>query len=124
MATRGPGTYKIPAAGDAPVDFRVALLKGVEWEHLRTVQRSRGVGEPPLFLGSAVFWALRDALKAARAEWGVGVGEGGKGIKADDVLRLQSPATPERVRVSCVDPIVRRARVEPEEGEKSFFLAI
>ncbi|KAL1969506.1 hypothetical protein VTN77DRAFT_8944 [Rasamsonia byssochlamydoides] len=111
--TRGPGTYKIPGFRDIPQVFNVSLLKDVEWENLRTIQRSRGVGEPPLFMGSAVFFAIRDALKAARKQWGV-----------NEVLSLQSPATPERIRVSCADPIVERARVQPKEGEKSFFVAI
>lgn len=111
--TRGPGNYKIPGFRDIPQIFNVSLLKDVEWENLRTIQRSRGVGEPPLFMGSAVFFAIRDALKAARKQWGV-----------EDVLSLVSPATPERIRVSCADPIVERARVHPKEGEKSFFVAI
>lgn len=111
--TRGPGTYKIPGFRDIPQEFNVSLLKDVNWENLRTIQRSRGVGEPPLFLGSSVFFAIRDALKAARREWG-----------CDDVLRLRSPATVERIRLSCADPIVRRAEVKPEENEKSFFISI
>lgn len=70
-------------------------------------------GEPPLFMGSSVFFAIRDALKAARAEFG-----------ETSVLHLQSPATPERIRISCADPILKRAWVEPREGEKSFFISI
>ncbi|KAL5336813.1 Molybdopterin-binding domain of aldehyde dehydrogenase-domain-containing protein [Aspergillus crustosus] len=111
--TKGPGNYKIPGFRDIPQIFNVSLLKDVTWENLRTIQRSRGVGEPPLFMGSAAFFAIRDALKAARKEWGV-----------TDVLSLVSPATPERIRVSCADPIIERVRVVPEEGEKSFFVAI
>ncbi|KAI2882529.1 hypothetical protein CBS76997_8527 [Aspergillus niger] len=111
--TKGPGNYKIPGFRDIPQIFNVSLLKDVEWENLRTIQRSRGVGEPPLFMGSAVFFAIRDALKAARQQWNV-----------KEVLRLESPATPERIRVSCADPIIERARVVPKEGEKSFFVAI
>lgn len=111
--TKGPGSYKIPGFRDIPQEFNVSLLKDVEWENLRTIQRSRGVGEPPLFMGSAVFFAIRDALKAARREWG-----------DVSVLKLWSPATVERIRTSCVDPIVKRALVEPREGEKSFFMTI
>lgn len=111
--TRGPGAYKIPGFRDIPQEFNVSLLKDVNWENLRTIQRSRGVGEPPLFMGSAVFFAIRDALKAARKEWG-----------EEGVLSLQSPATVERIRVSCADPIVKRATVAPREGEKSFFVSI
>ncbi|KAI9734709.1 MAG: hypothetical protein M1818_006696 [Claussenomyces sp. TS43310] len=121
LATRGPGAYKIPGFRDVPQEFNVSLLKDVEWEELRTIQKSRGVGEPPLFMGSAVFFAIRDALKAARKQYGV-VAEredGGPGM-----LSLESPATPERIRMACVDPIVKRAFVGPQEGEKSFFIAI
>ncbi|KAB8239355.1 putative xanthine dehydrogenase HxA [Aspergillus alliaceus] len=113
VVTKGPGNYKIPGFRDIPQVFNVSLLKDVEWENLRTVQRSRGVGEPPLFMGSAVFFAIRDALKAARKQYNV-----------REVLSLRSPATPERIRVSCADPIIERARVVPKEGEKSFFVEI
>jgi len=40
------------------------------------------------------------------------------------VLSLKSPATVERIRVSCADPILKRAEVRPMEGEKSFFVSI
>lgn len=123
LATRGPGAYKIPGFRDVPQEFNVSLLKDVTWENLRTIQRSRGVGEPPLFMGSAVFFAIRDALKAARKQYGVQA-EIGKDAKGDGLLRLESPATPERIRISCVDPIVNRAFVKPQEGEKSFFMSI
>ncbi|KAI4094273.1 MAG: hypothetical protein LQ344_002352 [Seirophora lacunosa] len=111
--TKGPGTYKIPGFRDIPQVFNVSLLKNVEWEDLRTIQRSRGVGEPPLFMGSSVFFAIRDALRAARKQYGV-----------EEVLELQSPATPERIRISCADPILKRSLVVAGEGEKSFFMSI
>jgi xanthine dehydrogenase/oxidase len=111
--TFSSGAYKIPGFRDIPQTFNVSLLKDVEWKNLRTIQRSRGVGEPPLFMGSTVFFAIRDALKAARRQWGDG-----------SVLSLRSPATPERIRISCSDPILKRAEVEPREGEKSFFVSI
>ncbi|KAK3899601.1 Molybdopterin-binding domain of aldehyde dehydrogenase-domain-containing protein [Staphylotrichum tortipilum] len=127
LFTRGPGAYKIPSFRDIPQQWNVSLLKDVEWADLRTIQRSRGVGEPPLFMGSAVFFAMRDALKAARGAYGVkatvGVDEEGDGL-----LRLRSPATVERVRMECADFIVERVRVEAkgegEEKEKGFFIAI
>ncbi|RYP76842.1 hypothetical protein DL771_001578 [Monosporascus sp. 5C6A] len=131
LFTKGPGAYKIPGFRDIPQVFNVSLLKGVTWKNLRTIQRSRGVGEPPLFMGSAVFFAIRDALKAARADYGVAakvVGQQENGDREDSgedgLLRLESPATPERIRLACVDPIIERARVLPKDGEKSFFVAI
>ncbi len=123
LATRGPGAYKIPGFRDIPQEFNVSLLKDVEWKNLRTIQRSRGVGEPPLFMGSVVFFAIRDALKAARKQYGVQA-EIGKDTKGDGLLSLESPATPERIRTSCADPIIKRAIVKPQEGEKSFFISI
>ncbi|CAK7236043.1 hypothetical protein SEUCBS140593_009486 [Sporothrix eucalyptigena] len=129
LFTRGPGAYKIPGFRDVPQVFNVQLLKGVEWKELRTIQRSRGVGEPPLFMGSSVFFAIRDALKAARAQHNVVP----KTVNDQDVndldndkglLRLESPATPERIRLSCVDPIMERARVTAKPGEQSFFIYI
>jgi xanthine dehydrogenase/oxidase len=71
------------------------------------------VGEPPLFMGSSVFFAIRDAINAARRDAGV-----------EEVLTLQSPATPERIRLGCEDEIVRRCIVKPKEGQKSFFVVI
>jgi xanthine dehydrogenase/oxidase len=54
--TKGPGNYKIPGFRDIPQVFNVSLLKDVEWENLRTIQRSRGVGKfrcsPCLFYAS------------------------------------------------------------------------
>lgn len=75
--------------------------------------RIQGVGEPPLFLGSSVFFAIRDALKAARKDHG-----------CEEVLALTSPATPERIRISCADPILKRAYVAPQDGEKNWFVSI
>ncbi|TVY21200.1 Xanthine dehydrogenase [Lachnellula arida] len=123
LFTKGPGAYKIPGFRDIPQEFNVSMLKDVEWENLRTIQRSRGVGEPPLFMGSVVFFAIRDALKAARKQYGVQATIG-EDVKDDGLLRLESPATTERIRTSCVDPIVKRAFVKPREGEKSFFISI
>jgi xanthine dehydrogenase/oxidase len=113
IATKGPGTYKIPGFRDIPQVFNVSFLKDVEWKNLQTIQRSKGVGEPPLFMGSAVFFAIRDALKSARKEHG-----------CDEVLTLVSPATPERIRLSCADDIIKRSYVEPKEGEKGWFIQI
>ncbi len=64
LLTRGPGNYKIPGFSDIPIDFRVSLL--ADSENRRAVHSSKAVGEPPLFLGASAFFALRDAIKAAR----------------------------------------------------------
>ncbi|KAF1952790.1 xanthine dehydrogenase/oxidase [Byssothecium circinans] len=121
LFTRGPGTYKIPGFSDIPQVFNVSLLRNdnegrpLSWNHLRSVQSSKGIGEPPLFLGCTVFFALREAVKAARRMNGMGEGEGWK---------LDSPATAERLRLAVGDELVRRAEVRRGEGEMNFFVAV
>ncbi|RAL03265.1 xanthine dehydrogenase [Aspergillus ibericus CBS 121593] len=113
LATRGPGTYKIPGFSDIPQEFNVSFLQGVEWGHLRSIQSSKGIGEPPLFLGSTVLFALRDALRSARKDNGV-----------EGELVLHSPATAERLRLAVGDELLERSRVVGKEGEKGFFVAV
>lgn len=66
LFTRGPGNYKIPTFRDIPVEFNVKILRDKQYKHLKTVKSSKGIGEPPLFLCSSVFFALRDAVVYAR----------------------------------------------------------
>ena len=113
LATRGPGTYKIPGFSDIPQEFNVSFLQGVEWGHLRSIQSSKGVGEPPLFLGATVLFALRAALVSAR-----------KDNRVMEPLVLDSPATAERLRLAVGDELLRRGKVVPRAGEKNFFVSV
>ncbi|KAL4959702.1 Molybdopterin-binding domain of aldehyde dehydrogenase-domain-containing protein [Aspergillus stella-maris] len=113
LATRGPGNYKIPGFADIPQEFNVSFLQGVGWKNLRSIQSSKGIGEPPLFMGSTVLFALRDALGYARRERGV-----------VEPLVLDSPATVERLRLAVGDEIVKKVEVHRKEGEKNFFVAV
>ncbi|KAI0173247.1 xanthine dehydrogenase [Hypoxylon sp. FL1284] len=119
LFTRGPGTYKIPGFSDIPQIFNVSMLKhdssgnAISWKHLRSIQSSKGIGEPPLFLGSTVFFALREAVRAAREMNGV-----------KEPLVLNAPATAEKLRLSIGDDLVKRAAVVPKEGETNFFVRI
>ncbi|KAI1765417.1 xanthine dehydrogenase [Hypoxylon sp. FL1150] len=119
LFTRGPGTYKIPGFSDIPQIFNVSMLKhdsggnAISWKHLRSIQSSKGIGEPPLFLGSTVFFALREAVRAAREMNGV-----------KEPLVLNAPATPEKLRLAVGDDFVKRAAVIPKEGETNFFVRI
>uniref|UniRef100_A0AC35U6V0 Xanthine dehydrogenase n=1 Tax=Rhabditophanes sp. KR3021 TaxID=114890 RepID=A0AC35U6V0_9BILA len=103
--TRGPGTYKIPSADDVPRHFNVKLLKGSS--NNRAIFSSKAVGEPPLHLGSVVFFAIREAIKAYRKEHGV-----------TGYFRFDSPATPERIRMHCSDKITSKI-YEATEGYDS-----
>ncbi len=80
--TLGPSTYKIPAMGDAPEAFHVALLEDARNEN--TIHGSKAVGEPPLMLAIGVLTALRHALGAFAPRPGLEV-------------PLAIPATPEAV---------------------------
>ena len=60
LITSGPSTYKIPAAGDAPLDFRVALLDKAPQPGV--IHGSKAVGEPPFMLAISVITAMRHAL--------------------------------------------------------------
>ncbi|XP_054265328.1 xanthine dehydrogenase-like [Macrosteles quadrilineatus] len=101
LLSRGPGAYKIPGFGDIPAEFNVALLKGAP--NPRAVYSSKAVGEPPLFLASSVFFAIREAVAAARAEVGF-----------QGYFRLDSPATAARIRMSCADHIAQKFPDAPE----------
>ncbi|XP_050304553.1 xanthine dehydrogenase-like [Anthonomus grandis grandis] len=101
IITRGPGNYKIPALSNVPGEFNVAILKGVS--NPRAVYSSKAVGEPPLFLSCSVVFAIKDAIKSARKDNGV-----------SEIFRLDSPATPERIRLACHDKILEKI---PEEKD-------
>lgn len=93
----GP-SYKCPAAVDVPEDLRVHLLR--QSTNAYAVHSSKAVGEPPTFLGGAVFFSIYDAIESCRAERGV-----------TEALRLDVPATFERIRMACVDELTEAAVV-------------
>uniref|UniRef100_A0A3B3VEH9 xanthine dehydrogenase n=1 Tax=Poecilia latipinna TaxID=48699 RepID=A0A3B3VEH9_9TELE len=90
LLTRGPGSYKIPAFGDIPTQLTVSLLRDAPNE--KAIFASKAVGEPPLFLAASVFYAIKDAIRAARAE-----------SQMMGPFRLDSPASAERIRNACCD---------------------
>ena len=62
LLTHSPDTYKIPAIGDIPPDFRVQFLTHATQPG--TVHGTKAVGEPPLMLAIAVRHAILDAIAA------------------------------------------------------------
>ena len=62
LLTHAPSTYKIPAFGDPPEDFRVTLLPNAAED--KVIHGSKAVGEPPLMLAISVREAIRDAIAA------------------------------------------------------------
>jgi xanthine dehydrogenase molybdopterin-binding subunit B len=70
------------------------------------VQSSKAVGEPPLLLGISAFFAIRDAVRAARSE---------EGLKGH--FHLDSPLTSERIRMACVDPFTKLVIPNKQQAE-------
>ncbi|XP_063822618.1 xanthine dehydrogenase [Ostrinia nubilalis] len=95
LYSRGPGAYKIPGFADIPQEFNVSLLKDAP--NTRAVCSSKAVGEPPLFLASSIFFAIKEAIRAARIETG-----------APEEFELDAPATSARIRMACVDHITKK----------------
>lgn len=93
--SRGPGMYKLPGFADIPGEFNVSLLTGAP--NPRAVYSSKAVGEPPLFLASSIFFAIRDAIAAARKE-----------ETLNEEFTLISPATSARIRTACQDKFIER----------------
>jgi len=98
LMTHAPSTYKIPAAHDCPAEFHTRLFRNSN--HEETILRSKAVGEPPLLLGFAVLFALRDAVAA--------VGDG------RSAPPLRAPATPEAI-LDAIDAV--RAACAHTAGE-------
>ncbi|WP_458524638.1 xanthine dehydrogenase molybdopterin binding subunit [Onishia taeanensis] len=96
LISDGPATYKIPAFGDLPATFNVALLEGHP-NSQASIYRSKAVGEPPFMLAISVWSALRDALSSLDP--------------TGDCPRLDTPATPERVLMAI--EALRRPAAEP-----------
>lgn len=132
VLTRGPGTYKIPSFSSIPEEWNVALLRDAPND--RAVYASKAVGEPPLFLAASVYLALHAAIRAARYA-AVGIAQRhrarrGASLRRRDArrrrdaqlaldFRLDSPATAERIRLACGDPLVARVpheAVAPRKG--------
>lgn len=79
LLTLGPSTYKIPAVGDAPRDFRVNLLDRAAQGGV--IHGSKAVGEPPFMLAIGVRTALEHAISSV----------------APQRVTLGAPATPEAI---------------------------
>ncbi|KAJ7265978.1 Molybdopterin-binding domain of aldehyde dehydrogenase-domain-containing protein [Mycena haematopus] len=118
LFTTGPGkypcwAYKLPGFSDIPQVFNVSLLRDAEWPNLGSIKASKGVGEPPLFLGCSVALAIRYALRSARRDVGL-----------NEIQDFRLPLTSERIRLACGDFLVSKGRVEPKDGDKDFFVHI
>ncbi|XP_040213129.1 aldehyde oxidase 1-like [Rana temporaria] len=94
MYTLGPDKYKIPAVCDVPTEFNVSLLASSKNPY--TIYSSKGVGETAVFLGCSVLFAIKDAVDSVRKERNL-----------PKIFTLNSPATPEKVRMACEDQLTK-----------------
>ena len=90
----GTWNYKPPFNKTIPVELNVAQLQYVRNDHATEtpmdhygIQSSKSTGEPPLVLANSVYFAIRRAIAAVRAERG-----------QRDWFTLDSPATVERIQ--------------------------
>ncbi|EDL00071.1 aldehyde oxidase 3-like 1 [Mus musculus] len=104
LYSRSPDKYKIPTVTDVPEQFNVSLLPSSQTP--LTLYSSKGLGESGMFLGSSVFFAIVDAVAAARRQRDI----------AED-FTVKSPATPEWVRMACAD---RFTDMIPRDDPKTF----
>ncbi|KAM6174712.1 LOW QUALITY PROTEIN: aldehyde oxidase 4-like [Erethizon dorsatum] len=82
LYSRGTNDYEIPTVTEIPEEFRVTLARS---RNPVAICSSKSLGKAGMFLGFSVLLAITDAMAAARRD-----------------TRL-SPATPEWIRMSCVD---------------------
>jgi xanthine dehydrogenase large subunit len=91
LRTTGPSTYKIPGSRDVPPVFNAHILEDAP-ARAATIFQSKGVGEPPLLLATAVRTAIKDAIASVGSK--------------RSFVSLDSPATPERILMA-----IERARL-------------
>ncbi|MHA4809126.1 molybdopterin cofactor-binding domain-containing protein [Flavitalea flava] len=98
-------TYKPPAASSIPLELNVYLfprnLAAIVPENPTDVLSSKEVGEPPLVLAVTVFFAIKEAVRAARMNNGI-----------NGPFRLDAPATVQEIMIAC-DNGIRMAGLGP-----------
>jgi xanthine dehydrogenase/oxidase len=93
MATASALRYKAPCAKSIPLDLRVRLWNPADATlppGPAGVRSSKATGEPPLVLATTVFFAIRQAIAAARRDQGL-----------NGWFDLEAPATVARIRQAC-----------------------
>jgi xanthine dehydrogenase large subunit len=82
LRTIGPSTYKIPGSRDVPAELNARILENAP-ARAATVFASKGIGEPPVHLATAIWTACKDAI--------------GSIVDHEFAVSLDVPMTPERV---------------------------
>lgn len=87
----------MPTINTIPRDFKVSLLKNVP-DYVGSVYSSKGVGEPPFYMGVSVYFAILDAINAARAHYGL------------KPQVIHPPLSVDKIRLACGDPIAEKVK--------------
>eukprot|EP00041_Stephanoeca_diplocostata_P004415 m.44741 g.44741 ORF g.44741 m.44741 type:complete len:1384 (+) comp15101_c0_seq3:127-4278(+) len=90
LISNGTWDYKPPSAMDIPLELNVRFTNDANTAS-KAVLGSKASGEPAYLLGPSVFFALKNAVYAARAANGAPTGW----------FALNAPATPEAVSTAC-----------------------
>jgi len=100
LVSNGTWNYKPPCSKSIPIDFRVGLHYGRRHDPVTgdaldsaAVLGSKGIGEPGLVLSTSVFFAVKRAILAARADEG-----------KYDWFEMPAPATVARIQQCCATP--------------------
>jgi len=90
LINNGTWDYKIPSGQDIPIEMNVTLLPGSN-DARGNVFGSKATGEPTYLAGGVTFFAVKDAIYAARSELG-----------HSEYFRLNCPASPESIQEACL----------------------
>jgi len=90
LMSRGADEYFLPTIKDCAKVLNINLLESEGRESV--LYSSKGLGEPPLLNGMSVYFAIKEAVRAARSDAGLT----GK-------FKLKLPTTPENVLEACAN---------------------
>jgi xanthine dehydrogenase/oxidase len=91
LVNNGTWDYKPPGSKDIPISFNVTFLKDVPNDAKDNVLGSKASGEPPFMTSCSVYFAVKDAIAAARREVG-----------ATGAFPLPVPATTVDIQQACL----------------------
>ncbi len=95
LYTTNTWEYKPPAAQSVPLEMNIMMFPRELAKHLTDdpgdIMSAKEIGEPPMTLAVAAFFAIKRAVLAARQDRG-----------HDEWFQMEAPATVERVRQACL----------------------
>jgi xanthine dehydrogenase/oxidase len=87
--TNGTWDYKVPTTRDIPLDFKITFLKNNP--NPNAILGSKAIGEPPIILSNSIYFAIKNAIAAARLDKGI-----------DEHFKLDLPSTVDKISSACM----------------------